>query len=510
MKEKQKVYYEKNKDTIKQQTREWTKNNSEKVQVYQTRYKDKHRKQRKPTQTKGEVKEYKRLYYQKNKIRIDKQQKEYRESKKPIKITKKELQELLLNLEAWASFDIEDCHACEHMLDTCRDTPCMGATTYGWRLVKKLAIKGIEIIKGEKIMDNIENNNVEDLNKNLATIREIKDIQPIENSDNLEHINVLGWWCVGKKGKFKIGDLCCYIQIDSIVPKIDQFDYMRHDKYRVKTRRFRGAISQGLVIPIEELKEITDNFIIKLDMDVTNLVGVEKWSKPLFFGGTKNCNPKGNFPPFLIKTDEDRVQNFPRILDEWQGKKCISTYKMDGTSVTFYKKGEQFGVCSRNLDLKEDNNLYWNIAKEYGIFKALKAMTANTVNDFAIQGEIVTPKINNKSNPLNIPPNKAKFFAFSLFNITTQQYEDVETTQNMFDYYEVAQVPIHEEEFTFNFADLSELLDYASVDYPNTTNKAEGVVIRKYDETYCNILKGRASFKVINNNYLLKEKKEKK
>ena len=46
--------------------------------------------------------------------------------------------------------------------------------------------------------------------RKLATIQKIKEVRPIEGADAIEHYRVLGWWVIGKKGEFKVGDLVCY------------------------------------------------------------------------------------------------------------------------------------------------------------------------------------------------------------------------------------------------------------------------------------------------------------
>ena len=68
---------------------------------------------------------------------------------------------------------------------------------------------------------------------------------------------VLGWHVVVKKGEFKVGDKCVYFEIDSILPPDNpDFAFLLNSKGKMKplkTKRIRGVISQGLVMPLSVL-----------------------------------------------------------------------------------------------------------------------------------------------------------------------------------------------------------------------------------------------------------------
>ena len=80
--------------------------------------------------------------------------------------------------------------------------------------------------------------------RKLAHIERVIDLQPIQGADRIETATVLGWQCVVKKGDVKVGDLVCYIEIDSIVPDIPYFDFMKERNFRVRTIKLRKQISQ--------------------------------------------------------------------------------------------------------------------------------------------------------------------------------------------------------------------------------------------------------------------------
>ena len=130
--------------------------------------------------------------------------------------------------------------------------------------------------------------------RKLASIRKIRGIGPIEGADAIELATIDGWQVVVKKNEFKVGDLVVYFEIDSWVPtEIAPFlskgkeprVYEGVKGERLRTVTLRGALSQGLVIPItDELR--TEIGFSELHNegrepqegdDVTQILGIKKW-----------------------------------------------------------------------------------------------------------------------------------------------------------------------------------------------------------------------------------------
>ena len=84
----------------------------------------------------------------------------------------------------------------------------------------------------------------------LASVQIITDIKPIQDADNIVLAFILGWQVVIRKNEFNIGDKVCYIQIDTIVPELPEYEFLRERKFKVKTIKLRKQISQGLIIPL--------------------------------------------------------------------------------------------------------------------------------------------------------------------------------------------------------------------------------------------------------------------
>lgn len=333
-----------------------------------------------------------------------------------------------------------------------------------------------------------------------------------------------GWECVVKKDEFSKGDLCVYVEIDSVVPERPEFEFLRDRKFRVRTIRLRGQISQGLVLPLSILPE---GVAKEEETDVTEVLGITKydpeaqkerevaakqptqhknpfvrymgrfsWFRKLFLKSKR----KGGFPEWIAKTDETRIQNLPELfcMERDRGTPFSVTEKIDGQSATYYLRKwsrfrYEFGVCSRNIKLETpDSSSYWTVAKNYNIELTLrdlaKKMNASTI---VLQGEIIGPGIQgNKYNRYTY-----QLFAFN-FIVDGKKYP-TESIQRILGRYGISAVPIVGTNILLpeTIHDLVEYANHESV--LRNGQKREGVVMRNYNRDI--------SFKVINPEFLLED-----
>jgi len=326
--------------------------------------------------------------------------------------------------------------------------------------------------------------------RKLASIQKIRALAPIEGADAIETAAVLGWQLVVKKGEFQVGDLCVYCEIDSILPDKPEFEFLKPRGMRIKTIRLRGQISQGICFPLSVLPEGTP---VVEDTDVTEILGVVKWEMPV--PASLAGLVKGGFPSFMPKTDETRVQVLQHLLDALAGTSCYVAEKLDGSSVTYYLRYGEFGVCSRNLELLEDpNNTLWKVAHDLDVEQKLRALGGN----FALQGELIGEGVN--GNKLRLRGQTARFF--NLFDIDRYAYLDFEDMVRAFDRLDLPMVPVLDE----NFALLNDIPALVAMATRRSTVSpevwAEGIVIRPLKEQR---FEGeRVSFKAINPEFLLK------
>ena len=267
--------------------------------------------------------------------------------------------------------------------------------------------------------------------RELAYAVKVTNITPINGADRVELAHVNGWQVMVKKGEYKIGDLAVYFEIDSKLPETKPFEFMSKYKYRVKTQKFiKGSVlSQGLIMTPAELglKDIKEGDFLTDKLGVTYYEAednirkadnkklaelkadkfMEKWAKEhkfLFrFTFIRNWRRKkflkkyfakqkktGDWPFWVTKTDEERVQNLPALFIN-NHKQYWVTEKIDGTSTTFTmvqapKKKRHAIICSRNVVFntpeKEkqnyykdtDGNVYVEMFEKYDINKVLNCI----------------------------------------------------------------------------------------------------------------------------------------
>jgi len=361
------------------------------------------------------------------------------------------------------------------------------------------------------------------MTRKLASVQQIVAIRSIPNADAIEVATVLGWECViAKKDGFKIGDRVVYIEIDSILPEKPEYEFLRDRKFRVRTIRLRGQVSQGLVLPIGVLPKRKNGY--REDEDVTEIMGVVKYDPQALIeerlaaeqaAREKNRIKKflshyswfrrlfgrqrGGFPKFIHKTDEDRIQLFPHICKEQAQTPFQVTEKLDGQSGTWFlvrHKGLfgdkfSFGVCSRKLLLnRPDNSSYWEIAKKYNMEKVLKNIIGN-YSFVAIQGEICGPGI--QSNKYGL--QERDMWAFNL--VYPDGMRENITAKNILEQEGIRFVPNVADEF-YLCPTIEQMLKYsngkAQLNVKDTLR--EGVVIRNYQKGI--------SFKVVSPEFLLK------
>lgn len=352
--------------------------------------------------------------------------------------------------------------------------------------------------------------------RKLATIRKIGALNPIPKADAIETAVVDGWQVVVKRGEFSIGDLVVYLEIDSWVPtELASFlskgkeprEYNGVRGERLRTVKLRGQISQGLVLPVGYVNDkVYGKFpvvynstgeylgVVQEGDDVTTFLGVQKYDPPI--SAQLAGLARGNFPSQIPKTDQERAQNLVTEISVAisAGQDFEITEKLEGSSMTCYIVDGMFGVCSRNLDLKlDENNTFWKVAIEQSIEVKMRCIGS----DFAIQGELVGPGI--QDNIYNL--NTHAFYVFDVYNIRSGGYLDPEARRDLVESMGLKHVPVLNAraclaDLANNVAEVIELASAKSV--LNLKQEREGIVFKEVN--------GGMSFKAISNKYLLAEK----
>ena len=386
--------------------------------------------------------------------------------------------------------------------------------------------------------------------RKLVTIREITNIEPIPNADAIELVILDGWKCVAKKNEFKIGQSAVYFEIDSALPLDDErFSFLSkinateiiNKLYSVlRTQKFRGQVSQGLALPLDSFPEL-NNSEIKIDenseLGLGGVLGIIKYEKEIP-AEIENI-AIGMFPTSIKSTSLERVQNltssdlYSMVLDDKNNNPQFNVnIKLNGLSATFFFKNGKWGIASRNVDFNVDTDYadLPSLVKSYFdiFFKVIKPKFENVEMpsyDFALQGEIITPKFAKNFEKVK----DTEFYAFKVFNINSSEMLNKNEFYKFCAKYDINQVP------SLNFEPtLSDILGEDFDEYLNIEKQKKSVLnieeknhinkcLTKFREYFLNLANGKGlyqdkregiviyygkqdAFKAISNTFLLKEK----
>lgn len=356
--------------------------------------------------------------------------------------------------------------------------------------------------------------------RKLATIRRVLELRPIKGADLIEVAVIDGWQCIVKKGEFKVGESVIYIEIDSVVPDQEKFEFLRKRNFRVRTIKLRGQISQGLALPLSFLPDTKYN----LGDDVTDILGITKydpereeeldgllkkkknpivkflmrfkWFRRLY----KRKKDNGGFPDWIAKTDEPRIQNLVNLFQRERdlGTKFIATEKIDGQSATYFLKKvgkkHQFGVCSRRENISNDPNhggSYWKIANKLNI----KSVLSNLIGDkefIVLQGENFGKNIQGNKYKLDDLEFRAFNLIFPSGKVPTPKMKELLEPLGI----KVVDIVTEDYSLPDTIEEIIEFSQGNSLLLP--AQKREGLVFRNFEK--------EISFKAINPEFLLNEK----
>ena len=379
--------------------------------------------------------------------------------------------------------------------------------------------------------------------RELAYVVKVDEIRPIEGADRVEVAIVNGWHIMVRKDQFKPGDLAVYFEIDSKVPAEEPFMFLEPKHFKIKTQKyFKGTvISQGLLMGFEDFGWEKDAYklgdFLTQKLKVTYAVeednarkasSVDKYKKMaqrhgklfshqpfrwlmrrtwgkkflfLFFG--KTSDKKTGWPAWVVKTDEERVENMPWIFDN--KSPFVATEKIDGTSTTFTMKRSKFGkndfyVCSRNVVFDKpdkncfyDTNVYIEMAEKYDIEKILESILTDdpTLDWVTLQGETYGAGIQKRDYGLK----EHRFAGFNFITSKEGRWDSVRAAKFMTQY-NIPWVPILNENYILPDT-IEELRAFSHNEGSRIDGVIkEGIVFRSQD--------GSISFKCVDPEFLMK------
>ena len=335
--------------------------------------------------------------------------------------------------------------------------------------------------------------------RKLATIRKIAEVKSIPDADKICAYRVDGWWVVDSVGKYEKDQLVVFLEVDSFVPhelapflskgkEPREFEGVKGE--RLRSVRLKKQISQGLFLPLQTVFELPSTTNCDVEgADVTEVLGIVKWERPM--NAQLAGMARGNFPSLVPKTDQERIQNLTREFADYQLDSWSITEKLDGSSCTFYLDADDvFHVCSRNLDLKEDEaNSFWKVARKFNIEDIMRR---NFMKGMAIQGEMIGEGIQGNQYKVQLD-----FYVYDMYNTATGQYILPAQLKAACEKLGLKHVPIIGEVARIDDYTISSILEHAEGKSLLNGSEREGLVFKS------NTVHDR-SFKAINNKWLLK------
>jgi RNA ligase (TIGR02306 family) len=210
------------------------------------------------------------------------------------------------------------------------------------------------------------------MQRKLASIRQISEIREIPGADAIELAIVDGWQVVvAKNVNHKVGNYVVYCEIDSFLPIKPEFEFLRKSSYkkmgdqegfRLRTIRLRGVLSQGLILPLDEVIPFPNNLdYMEVGKDVTELLEIKKYEPPV--PAELAGKVKGMFPSFIPKTDEERCLSEDTEIITEDGIKtikeiCETKYMGKVLSHNIFENKDEMNPINSHSIQKNNNDWY--------------------------------------------------------------------------------------------------------------------------------------------------------
>jgi RNA ligase (TIGR02306 family) len=334
-----------------------------------------------------------------------------------------------------------------------------------------------------------------------------------DNADLLSIVRVRGWQCVVKTADFQNQPLGIYIPIDMMIPDTPEWAWM--ESKRVKTHKFRGAISQGLLIPAAKGMRIGDD--VTAQLGITRYIPKIPGNKSKLRGGQSIAPPPG-----MIKyTDIENWKNYSHIFTNKD--LVVVTEKIHGANSRFAILDGKFYTGSHNtvrkpippeptswfgkkiLSLKRKMGLapikrtpdtWQQVAVNYDIENKMR-MAFHNKQDVILFGEIYGPHVQS-SMPYGVPEGETHVAFFDCY--TDGRYMGWNEFQSKMISMGLPTVPqLKIMAFGQDVIDMVDGKAFAG------THIREGIVVKPWPDEQFDSRLGRKVIKMISDKYLLKD-----
>lgn len=231
------------------------------------------------------------------------------------------------------------------------------------------------------------------------------------NADTLSVTMVHGGYpCIVRTEEWREGDLAVYVPVDSVVPDVPAFAFLRGHN-RIRAQRLRGIFSMGLLVKPEPGMVKGEN--------VGERLGITKWEapEPGLPGTPRGPGLEAEAPPkgYVIPcyTDIEGLRRHRGALAP--GEEVVITEKIHGANARYMHDGERLWVGSRTeLKRESDGNMWWRVARELNLAEKLAYAPMRVV-----YGELY-----GQVQDLKYGVSGFAFRAFDVFSVEAGRYLD--------------------------------------------------------------------------------------
>lgn len=292
------------------------------------------------------------------------------------------------------------------------------------------------------------------------------------NADSLSIVDIWGYTVVVKTQDWQDVEFAAYCPPDSVMPNKPEYAFLRENK-RIKSRKFRGIQSFGLLVPAPPGSKIGDN--------VAEILGVTHYEPPLPIstGGEVERPPSG-FCGSKYDIDAFRRYHHVFVPDET----VFVTEKIHGASSRYTFRDKMYCGSRTEWKRENDNNLWWQALKNTPTLKEFcKTFPGLTVYG-EVYGQVQDLKYNCGIN----------FAAFDLARQDGSWY-NAEEGRSLLEQFNVPCVPFLSQ-LSYNFDDITKLAEGKTL-IKGADHVREGCVVKPLQERFHDEV-GRVILKVIN------------
>ena len=299
------------------------------------------------------------------------------------------------------------------------------------------------------------------------------------NADALSIVRVHSAYTVVVRTQDWVGvDKGVYIVPDSVVPDSEGFSFL-NGKRRIKVKRLRGIISQGLLVPAPEGSNVGD--------DVSELIGISHYESP----ESASTGGEAERPPNLYSPvyDIDTIRKYAHVFEG--GEPVVCTEKIHGTSARYVFHDNRMYVGSKREWKRESlASAYWKALRRSPEIESFCTKHPELIVYGEVFGWIQDLRYGMKEG-------QVKFMAFDLYNHIECRWLDIGECDKFAG--QVTWVPLVAS-IPFNLNKILSISEGISL-VDNASHIREGIVVKPLKERIHPEI-GRVCLKVVSDNYL--------